>query len=580
MSIGSIRLQTFVHSLIAGRFGVALQIAFAIAASLGLLLLYHTIHFKGLDSEESMEMAHLARQINDGQGFTTLHIRPVSIAIFQQRGFDPRQATQRQPEIQHAPLYPQLLALVFKAVRPSTAIATGQTFTLYKPDVWAGFFAEGWLLLAALVFFLAVRRVADPRVALVSLALFVFCNPFWRAAIAATPFAFLLFLFCVILYAMVRFHELSERWWSAFWVGAAAAAVGVGFLAKYRFGLLLIPLVTHVLIFGGRRRLLHAALAFAIVAALATPWVLRNQRLTGLPLGLATYAPIEHTDLFPEKSFEKQSSLKLEGFGYKQVQRKWLANARAFFETEIKSLGGNYLIFFAIAGLFLGFKSPVLQRLRWFLLLCAGWMALLVPFIWNPETGSVTQAGAHSGNLYALLIPLIFLYGTVFFFILYDRLEISSRFVMLLAAAFFVMINSLALIFALLPPRPPPYRFPPYYPPLIQTVARWMGPGEVMMSDMPWAVAWYGNTPCIDLPKSVPQYLEINDYVHKISAIYFTPVTMNRPFGEIVGGEMNTWAPILFRQVPENFPLRAPVPNLGREFLFITDRVRWAPDGG
>jgi hypothetical protein len=84
----------------------------------------------------------------------------------------------------------------------------------------------------------------------------------------------------------------------------------------------------------------------------------------------------------------------------------------------------------------------------------------------------------------------------------------------------------------------------------------------------------------MDLPKSVPQYLEINDYVHKISAIYFTPITMGRPFNDIVGGDLSTWAPILFRQVPENFPLRAPVPNLGREFLFITDRVRWAPGGG
>lgn len=580
MALGSIRLQTLLHSLNAGRFGVVLQIAFAAAASLGLLLLYHSLHFKGLDSEESMEMAQLARQIHEGRGYTTLRIRPVSIALFQKRGFDPRHVTQRQPEITQAPLYPRMLALVFKAARPATGIAPGQTFLLYKPDAWAGFFSEGWLLLAAPLFFLAARRVADPRIALVSLTLFVFCNAFWIAAVAATPFTFLLFLFCAIIYAMVRFHELSERWWSVGWIALAAAAVGIGFLAKYRFGLLLLPLVTHVLIFGGRRRLLHAALVVAIVAAFATPWILRNQRLTGLPLGLATYAPVEHTDLFPEKSFEKQGSLQLGEFGYKQIQRKWLANTRSFFETGIKALGGNYLIFFALTGLFLRFKSPALQRLRWFMLLCAGWMILLVPFIWNPETGSVTQAGAHSGNLYALLIPLVFLFGTIFFFILYDRLEISSRLVMILAATLFIAINSLTLIFALLPPRPPPYRFPPYYPPMIQTVAKWMDPGELMMSDMPWAVAWYGNAPCMDLPKSVPQYLEINDYVHKISAIYFTPITMNRPFSEIVGGDLSTWAPILFRQVPENFPLRAPVPNLGREFLFITDRVRWPSGGG
>lgn len=580
MALGSLRLQTLVHSLAVGRFAIGLQVAFTVAASLGLGLLYHSIHFKGLDAEEPMEMAHLARQISEGQGYTTLHIRPAVVGIFQRRGIDPRGTTQRQPEIYHAPLYPYMLAQVFRVVRPSTAITPGQTFTIFKPETWVVMFAEGWLLLAAPLFFLAIRRIVDPRVALVTFVLFILCNQFWRSAIAATPFTFLLFLFCLITYAIVRFHELSDSWWSVFWVAVAAAAVGVGFLTKYRFGLLLLPLATHFLIFGGRMRLLHAALALAIVAGLATPWVLRNQHLTGLPLGLATYAPVEYTDLFPEKSFQKQIAPKLDEFSSKQPQRKWLANSRAFFETDLKSLGTNYLVFFAITGLMLGFKSPVLQQLRWFMLGCIGWMVLLVPFIWNPESGSFTGTSAHTGNLYALLTPLIFLYGTVFFYILYDRLSLSSRLVMLLASGLFILVNSLSLIYALFPPRPPPYRFPPYYPPMIHTVSKWMDPGEVMMSDMPWAIAWYGNTPCMDLPKSVPQYLEINDYVHRISAIYFTPITMGRPFSDIVGGDMSTWAPILFRQVPENFPLRAPVPNLGREFLFITDRVRWAPGGG
>lgn len=580
MALGNLSLQTFVYSMIVGRGGKILQGSFMVAAALGLGLLYHSIHFKGLDAEEPMEMAHLARQISEGQGYTTLHIRPVVVGIFQKRGIDPLATTQRQPEIYHAPFYPYMLAQIFKVVRPSTSIAPGQTFTVFKPETWVAMFSEGWLLLAAPLFFLAVRRVADPRVALVSLALFVLCNQLWRCAIAATPLAFLLFLFCLIIYAVIRFHELSESWWSVFWVAVAATAVGVGFLTKYRFGLLLLPLATHFLIFGGQKRLLHAALALAIVATLATPWVLRNQRLTGLPFGLATYAAVEYTDLFPEKSFQKQVVSKLDDFGSKQMQRKWLANSRGFIETELKSLGANYLVFFAITGLMLGFKSPVLQQLRWFMLNCIGWMVFMVPFIWNPEHGSINQAGAYSGNLYVLLIPLIFLYGSVFFYILYDRLSLSSRLVMLLASSLFILINSLSLVYALLPPRPPPYRFPPYYPPMIQTVSKWMEPGELMMSDMPWAVAWYGNTPCMDLPKSVPQYLEINDYVHKISAIYFTPITMGRPFNDIVGGDLSTWAPILFRQVPENFPLRAPVPNLGREFLFITDRVRWAPGGG
>ena len=39
--------------------------------------------------------------------------------------------------------------------------------------------------------------------------------------------------------------------------------------------------------------------------------------------------------------------------------------------------------------------------------------------------------------------------------------------------------------------------YPPYYPPNIQKIADWMKPDELMMSDVPWAVAWYGNRPSV-----------------------------------------------------------------------------------
>ena len=59
------------------------------------------------------------------------------------------------------------------------------------------------------------------------------------------------------------------------------------------------------------------------------------------------------------------------------------------------------------------------------------------------------------------------------------------------------MLCSLPLTFALLPARTPPVVYPPYYPPEIQQIASWMKPDELMMSDVPWAVAWYGDRQCV-----------------------------------------------------------------------------------
>ena len=39
--------------------------------------------------------------------------------------------------------------------------------------------------------------------------------------------------------------------------------------------------------------------------------------------------------------------------------------------------------------------------------------------------------------------------------------------------------------------------YPPYFPPEIQQIAGWMKPDELMMSDVPWAVAWYGDRQCV-----------------------------------------------------------------------------------
>jgi len=54
----------------------------------------------------------------------------------------------------------------------------------------------------------------------------------------------------------------------------------------------------------------------------------------------------------------------------------------------------------------------------------------------------------------------------------------------------FAALCCLPLTFAMFPPKISPVVYPPYYPPEIQQTANWMKPDELMMSDVPWAVAW------------------------------------------------------------------------------------------
>ena len=107
----------------------------------------------------------------------------------------------------------------------------------------------------------------------------------------------------------------------------------------------------------------------------------------------------------------------------------------------------------------------------------------------------------------------------------------------------------------------------------------------MMMSDIPWAVAWYGNTPCLTLAKNIPDFERINKGFRPISAIYLTLWTLAplMPYNTLEGdpGAPGVWVSLLLlRQPPEHFPLRVTASQLPPGILFLTDRVRWQPGGG
>ena len=103
-----------------------------------------------------------------------------------------------------------------------------------------------------------------------------------------------------------------------------------------------------------------------------------------------------------------------------------------------------------------------------------------------------------------------------------------------------------------------------------------------MVTDMPWAVAWYGGRPTLLLPSSVKQFSTIHDYKYlggPLNGLYLTPVSGNRPFvSQIAKGEYREWATFIMRTADLNrFPLQfftsLPIDN---ECVFYSNRDRWS----
>ena len=95
-------------------------VAAVLAAAL-LSLTYTASQFRGLEKREAMDQAQLARHLARGDGFVTSVIRPLSVWQLQQHGWaqsDPRLLSQH-PDLVNAPLYPWLLAGLFKLLPPT-----------------------------------------------------------------------------------------------------------------------------------------------------------------------------------------------------------------------------------------------------------------------------------------------------------------------------------------------------------------------------------------------------------------------------------------------------------------------------
>jgi hypothetical protein len=121
---------------------------------------------------------------------------------------------------------------------------------------------------------------------------------------------------------------------------------------------------------------------------------------------------------------------------------------------------------------------------------------------------------------------------------------------------------------------------------VIKLAASFFDKGEVVASDMPEAVAWYGDRRALLLPRGVKDFNEINDFVLSGSTkgLLFSPETLDaRLFSEVLSGRGREWATMfLQRRVPDLFPLQAMTalpPRLGEMFgyMLFADRNRWQP---
>jgi 4-amino-4-deoxy-L-arabinose transferase-like glycosyltransferase len=362
---------------------------------------------------------------------------------------------------------------------------------------------------------------------------------------------------------------------------ATGAVAGVGALTRYAFGWVIVPVVLFLILFGGQRRVLCAVTAFATFALVLTPWIIRNFTLSGTPFGTASFAVVEGTSAFQGFQLERSVHPDLSSaLGLALYIHKFLANLRPILQDALPKLGGSWVSMLFLTGLLLSFRSLAVRRLRYFMLMCLA-VFVVVQALGRTQL-SEESPEINSENLLVLLTPLVFIYGVSLFLILLDQMVLPLRELRLVVKIVFVGLCCLPMAFTVLPPKTVPVVFPPYYPPDIQLIGGWMKPDELTMSDVPWAVAWYGQRQCVWLTLNAQDdFFAINDYMKPVQALYLTPVTMDVKFAPgWMRADEHSWGNFILQavaqgKIPTGFPLYHAPRGFFPERVFLTDADRW-----
>ncbi len=586
--------------------------------ALFLVVGYNWRAFHNLNNPEAMDAAQVGRNLAAGRGYTTQFIRPFSIYLIKQRNqakyghtsaevaADPAQLKGTHPEGLHPdlanpPLYPVVLAGLMKLLpfkypvnvqgafwsvpaRIPTA-DTPRQFMRYQPDFLIALFNQALLLASVVVTFFLARRLFDPQVAWLAGTLMFGCELLWRFSVSGLSTQLLLLIFLALIWCLVWLEsEQREPVWhhrAQFCLaGATGLLLGLGTLTRYAFGWVLIPVLIYVGVFCGLRRVRLVLITLGVFLVVFAPWVARNLVVSRTPFGTAGYALVENSSLFPENKLARSLAPKLKVVSLKPFLFKLAGNSREILQNDLPKLGGSWVSALFLTGLLLGYRRPALRRLRYFLVLTL--LVLIVVQAFGHTQISEDTPTVNGENLMVLSVPLILIFGAGLFFQLLDQMSLPIRELRYLIIGGFVLVACLPMIYVFLSPKTSPLAYPPYYPPAIQQTCDWMKANELMMSDIPWAMAWYGNRQCIWLAQNAEsEFFAVHDLLKPVRALYLTPQTMdNRFLSQWVRAGEHSWASFILEsmlrnRIPENFPLRKAPQGFFPEQLFLTDWERW-----
>ncbi|MGQ9454981.1 MAG: ArnT family glycosyltransferase [Armatimonadota bacterium] len=370
--------------------------------------------FELLLDRESLDVAQIARSIAEGQGFTTLFLRPLNVGLLAGSG-DPT------VELNHAPLYPYTLAVAFKLRSPSDQVA-----------VWVSLV----FLFATLVatHFLG-KVIFDWRTGLLAASALGISAHVLRVGTLGQEWTMAAFWFSLLLILVALHHRsaMVERPLAgAFFAAAGALCCTLLYLTHHVFIVLAIPAAVYFGVTGSWRKV-HLSVFLVVLVLSAAPWAYRNYLTTGVPiLGVNAWDLMACTDAYPGDVIYRSSSEDVRSLStlllfpiehFHAFARKLIDGSSEQFMAFVSLIGIAVSGFMVVSSLY-RFKNPTANAVR-------GLAYGLVPL-------GILAMALYKLQKHAVIIfaPLAAVYGASYFLLLLDAKKLHPFYRRVLVGGF------------------------------------------------------------------------------------------------------------------------------------------------
>ena len=526
--------------------------------------IFYSHHYPGLVTVDAMDQAQVARHLYLGNGFTTGFIKPISILT--------EGSVINGPDLYNSPIPIFLLSRSFNIIGLNDFAVLGNSVF--------------WAFLTGIILIIFTRLLFHNLI----LALLIFVAYMLSPGVLEMTFSGLPISFVACILLLLTFIYYFRNRSSFIWTALLGIIAGTLFLSEFDFLFLSIPIGILAVYDSKGRRFFHA-LAFAVPFILVIlPWMIRNSIVAGAPLAsLRWYDFKSYSLIFSGNQIVRDfnSGLLTTPVPVLIYWNKFLMFGRLMYKLWL-SFSHSILIPFFLGGVLIKYKDQ-----RW------GRVINLAVLLFFCQLILISLGnGDFSRILY--FMPLIIIGGIAAFLQLLNNLGLLAGSLVeatfrsphhgdLKVASTSTEPSSASMRSA---PRPQPASAtsssgsmrsalcarPPYWliisiffiltilPGLISIIyglpdqryiaislsgaeAQLMREGETMekverivkehevvVSDMPWAVAWYANRNAIWIPWEVEQMKEIKGQMKDVRFLHLSPMIFKYPDTENVGG--------------------------------------------